>query len=410
MVVIRNGGHSLSKARKSSPWAVHLLPQLLALFLVASISLYGGVLLGVRMSCSPTPPTTPSLRGDPGEDFDGRVQREVERRLARIAATKNDAGSGAGQSQRAPQKKGDQARRFPTTIHKFATGAAVAGKNDFLSHFDYGIPKPPSKREHESDPGNDEVLLLYGSEKALPASQAGTIYVDDQGAAPPPRLSAQDATQNCAEMKVAFVNTRGGGQCLAVVGNYESYHLQRWMRIDPRGGSKWDPALPLAPVGRGLQDNGQDKFSPPNRGHAKQNQALLETYLARLDDTLAQLTPMAKACAGDDNVVIVMVCNTGQSDLLINFICSARARGFGDVVMEKVLVFATDEGMLKIAKGLGLRTFYDEKVRVSIVPLLLFDSRSAHPRTCHHFTRIRSLKRCRNKKRRLTETALSRRW
>jgi hypothetical protein len=71
---------------------------------------------------------------------------------------------------------------------------------------------------------------------------------------------------------------------------------------------------------------------------------------------------MATSCAGKDNTVIVMVCNTGQSDLLINFICSARARGFGDVVNEKVLVFATDEGMLKIARGLGLNAFYDEEV------------------------------------------------
>jgi hypothetical protein len=74
---------------------------------------------------------------------------------------------------------------------------------------------------------------------------------------------------------------------------------------------------------------------------------------------------MAEACAGSDNTVIVMVCNTGQSDLLINFICSAQARGFGDIVKEKVLVFATDKGVLDIANGLGLRVFYDEKVSSS---------------------------------------------
>ena len=61
-----------------------------------------------------------------------------------------------------------------------------------------------------------------------------------------------------------------------------------------------------------------------------------------------------------------MVCNTGQSELLINFICSAQARGFGDVVREKVLVFATDEGVLDIAQGLGLRAFYDEEVGVLV--------------------------------------------
>lgn len=364
MVVIRNGGHLPPKSRKSSLWIVYL-PQLFSLCLVAAVSLYCGVLFGMRMNCSPTPQT---LWGD-GEDFNRRVQREVERRIALVASTNNASGIASkskqqkGGARQSRQQKGDNPpRRFPTTVSKFATGASLMGKNDFLSNFDYGIPKPPSKREHESDPGNDEVLLLYGSEKTLPDINVGTIYQDEKGDAPLPRLSAQDATKNCAELKVMFTNSRGAGQCIAIVGNYESYHIQRWMRIDPRGGSKWDASKALTPVGRGLQDNGQDKFSAPNRAHTKQNQALLETYFSRLDDSLATLKPMAKACAGTDNTVIVMVCNTGQSDLLLNFICSAKARGFGDVVMEKVLVFATDEGVLKIAKGLGLRTFYDKKI------------------------------------------------
>ena len=111
-----------------------------------------------------------------------------------------------------------------------------------------------------------------------------------------------------------------------------------------------------------MQTNGQDKFSAPSDAHSLRNQALLETYFERLRDTLDTLGPMAKACAGDDNTVIVMVCNTGQSDLLINFICSARSRGFGDVVDRKVLVFATDDGVLKIARALGLNAFYDEAI------------------------------------------------
>jgi hypothetical protein len=113
-----------------------------------------------------------------------------------------------------------------------------------------------------------------------------------------------------------------------------------------------------------MQDNGDDKLEAPGERSAIANQALLETYFSRLDDTLSKLGPIAKACAGRDNTVIVMVCNTGQSELLINFICSAQARGFGDVVREKVLVFATDEGVLDIAQGLGLRAFYDEEVSV----------------------------------------------
>ena len=155
---------------------------------------------------------------------------------------------------------------------------------------------------------------------------------------------------------------------MAVVGNYESYHIQRWLRFD---GTRVDQSLPFHAVGRGVQSNGQDKFEAPSDSYALQNQALLETYFDRLEDTIATLTPMAKSCAGNDNTVIVMVCNTGQSDLLINFICSADARGFGDVVRKKLLVFATDQGVLEIAKGLGVNVFYDEKVSMCFVACYL---------------------------------------
>ena len=197
---------------------------------------------------------------------------------------------------------------------------------------------------------------------ALPNSaKDGAIYADGDGVIP--HISAEEATTNCGGLNVIYTDTHDGlDQCIAIVGNYESYHIQRWMRIKPGGGSKMNTELPLAPVGRGLQTNGQDKFSAPTDKSALQNQAMIKTYLDRLDDTLAKLKPLAESCAGDDNTVIVLVCNTGQSDLLINQICAADARGFGDVVRQKTLVFATDEGMLEIALGLGLKAFYDDKI------------------------------------------------
>lgn len=227
--------------------------------------------------------------------------------------------------------------------------------------------QPPSKREHESDPGKDDVLILYGGKTALPNAhnKDATMYVHDS-VSEPPHFSAQEATANCGGLNVIFTDTHDGlDQCLAIVGNYESYHIQRWLRIDThRSGSKLDLKMPLAPVGRGLQTNGMDKFSAPEDSHMLQNQALLRTYFDQLDETIHVLKPMAQSCAGDDNTVIVMVCNTGQSDLLINFVCSAESRGFGDIVREKVLLFATDQGMLDIALGLGMKAFYNEKVSV----------------------------------------------
>jgi hypothetical protein len=50
--------------------------------------------------------------------------------------------------------------------------------------------------------------------------------------------------------------------------------------------------------------------------------------------------------------------NAGQSELLSNFVCAARSRGFD---IGNVLVFPTDEETNKLARGLGLATYFDEK-------------------------------------------------
>lgn len=352
MVSIRNGS-TYNRGSRSPLWLAYL-PQMVMLFLIATTCFYSGVLLGMKMNVAPSEPsrsTTFSV---------DEVEAEVLRRL-KLQQQKEDTSIVADSSGMKDNKKkydGYQ-RRFPKTVSKFAYGAALVGKNEFIQQFDYGIPKPPSKREYEKDPGKDDVLLLYGSQKALPDDNKGIVNIDE-GVAEIPHMSAKDATKNCAVLNVIYTDTHGGeDQCMAIVGNYESYHIQRWLRYD---GIRVDKSVDLNAVGRGVQSNGQNKFEAPSDDYALQNQALLETYFNRLEQTIALLTPMAKSCAGDDNTVIVMVCNTGQSDLLINFFCSADARGFGDVVRKKLLIFATDEGVLEIAKGLGVNVFYDEKV------------------------------------------------
>ena len=49
-------------------------------------------------------------------------------------------------------------------------------------------------------------------------------------------------------------------------------------------------------------------------------------------------------------------------ELLVNFACSSRARG---IDLGNVLVFPTDKETKELAEGLGLTTFYDEKVSAS---------------------------------------------
>ena len=52
--------------------------------------------------------------------------------------------------------------------------------------------------------------------------------------------------------------------------------------------------------------------------------------------------------------------HTGQSELLMNFVCSATARNLD---LSAVLVFATDEETKELAEGLGLTAFFDRTVR-----------------------------------------------
>jgi hypothetical protein len=73
---------------------------------------------------------------------------------------------------------------------------------------------------------------------------------------------------------------------------------------------------------------------------------------------LEDLHPLLKKIARN-NAVVVLTCNMGQSTLLMNFACSARRRGFD---LGNILVFPSDVETKELAEGLGLATYYDEKV------------------------------------------------
>lgn len=88
---------------------------------------------------------------------------------------------------------------------------------------------------------------------------------------------------------------------------------------------------------------------------------MLKNHFASFDEN-----KIKKATEGiaKDNTIIVMVCNKGQSDLLMNFACNAKARKLD---MSNVLVFATDEETRSIAAGLGLAAFYDKAVSTTLL-------------------------------------------
>jgi len=238
------------------------------------------------------------------------------------------------------RSKGDL---FPDTVGKFVSGAAVVDRADFLNTYDTGLPWD------EPQPRNDQVLLLYSQRESAPQK-----HMNPDGKIPQYK-SAKEATQNCEVMKTVHLTPAVStlpNTCLAIVGQWESFMVHRWMRLPEHG--ELDPGADLKLVSRSHLVKGTYQDLPKAKVLAGRYGDMLRDYLERLPGTLDRLKPLADKAAGKHRTVIVMVCNFGQAELLMNFVCSSRARGMD---IYQVLVFATDEDVAGVAKGLGLNVF-----------------------------------------------------
>ena len=240
-------------------------------------------------------------------------------------------------------------RRIPASMRRVADGIARTSKEDFVKLYDFGIPYDRPQADMA------DVLLLYQTEHALPDKMKDeTVW--NMGDIP--ILSAADATRNCQQMNVMLTKLPdSNAQCIAIMANYQSYHIQRWMRL-PKSGGGLDANLPLRLVSRGDAGNGRKSYKAPRSEDLRATFDMLRTYMSSLNDVLTELKPIAERVA-KDNTIVVMTCNFGQSELLMNFACSAKARGLD---LSNVLVFVTDAQTKAIAEGLGLVAFFDETV------------------------------------------------
>lgn len=230
-------------------------------------------------------------------------------------------------------------------VRNIATGMAHTTKADFSSKFKLGVPYDKANGD-----GDRDVLLIYSKTSAMP--NRTKHYPDSIDF-----LSAEDATENCEQMHVLF-HHRGGAKnlCLAIVPQYESFHVQNWMRLPKKGPGGREH--PLRMVGRGQSFNGVDEFGPPSfTRHTQHTWERLKVYIETHKDILKRLRVIVNSIK-KKNMVIVMVVNFGQAQLMENFVCSAKSRGFD---LSNVLLFVTDEETQDIARGLNLTTFYDEQ-------------------------------------------------
>ena len=281
------------------------------------------------------------------------VGRELEKHRHRHQSKRADSAS--------------QTRRFPSnSMGRTLNGVIRVKKDDINQYFDFG--NPVARGEGTSV---EDALVLYQKKQALPSSDEflahSAEYNDGMGI---PLSDSKTATENCDTMNVIFTDNPGNlRQCTAIIGNFESYHVQRWMKVDTVQSSIVKPELPLvlvsrgyAQLGHGLKTRGKANFyAPPYEGNSSpmiQHWSRLKSFFQNVDSVLEDLKLLLKKIARN-NAVVVLTCNMGQSALLMNFACSARRRGFD---LGNILVFPSDVETKELAEGLGLTTFYDEKV------------------------------------------------
>ena len=126
--------------------------------------------------------------------------------------------------------------------------------------------------------------------------------------------------------------------------------------------------LPLRHTGRITSSKGAEEFDLPplwnnfkkgTKGFLLQHFDALRTFLENVDTVTKEVKQlMQKRNVVRDNTVVVMTVNAGQSELLSNFVCNARSKGFDT---GNVLIFPTDEESHNLAQGMGLASYFDKK-------------------------------------------------
>jgi hypothetical protein len=242
------------------------------------------------------------------------------------------------------------------------TGNYVAGfefldRDEFIHQFDSdlgGVPMDDSDKH-----GNQKVMLLYSDNSAFPDDNTSKntnntdnireVQNDNPENPNTQFLNVNDATKNCNQLHLIFTSTNRHKQCIAIIGQYESFHIQKLMRIPKENETlsqlsqngienvgPMNTSLPLRLVNRGMRDDGNKGHKVPTQNDTNENwYKNLIPYLTNLDKTLLKLKPIVMNAANtttatatssksnsnnisNNNTVIVMVCNFGQSELLMN--------------------------------------------------------------------------------------------
>jgi Nucleotide-diphospho-sugar transferase len=321
----RNGGGGRSSSHHYYS-SIHLI---ICSLVSGSIGLYVGLLLGTGLPDH--------------HHTDAGMMMSVLEKQKRTAAEQLRRATWEQQQ----QQEATASRLFPSSIGSYASGMAVVDRDSLAVTLDMGVPLDPSMRN------NNQVLLIYQSDDSLPNADIAkqqAISLNESI----PSLLVDDALANCHAVHVILTQPSKRHQCLAVMHQYESFHLQKFMRLPEQHGPV-EATLPLRLVNRGSQANGRQSAKPPTITDTQAYWSVLNTYLTNFEANLAAVSQLAARVAVQ-NTVIVLVCNAGQSDLLVNFICANRHRGLST---DHLLVFATDIETRDLMNSLNIAVVYD---------------------------------------------------
>jgi len=312
---------------------------------VAMVSFFAGTLFSAHMNMQCT--FESKIRGD-HHFINDKVEDLAQKRLRELQGNvdcKDDTKGDAAAAAKKDNSDGDSIIKFPKSTNNYAGGMARTKKLDFFDHFDLGVPMDPPT-EKDSD-----VLILYSRKAAVPKTYESSKL--DDGSIP--LVGTEDAIENCESVNVIL--TKHGNKhnfCTAIVPQYESYHIQRWMRLGKKG---VDTSEDLQLVSRGMQSNGVNQFEPPTKKNRAEAWEMLSNYYSTFKKATDVLKPLLEKVATPQKTVTVMVANFGQSELLANFVCAARLR---QLDTSSIIVFATDPETEELAESLGLTAFYDK--------------------------------------------------
>lgn len=253
--------------------------------------------------------------------------------------------------------------------NQFLIGTARVSKHDLMKSFDsFGVATLESSLV-------EEAWLIYQTLDSFPTNQL--LHEDVASTVRLPNISnITEALENCDALNLQFThNPSGDGMPMCHLwiptgnNNLPSYHVQRWMRTGDN--------TKLQHVGYLTTPKGANKFDVPKyhpliakhwqalRGVLEHVDEVLEEIrtIIEIRLTMLQSSDLHQTTQFEKETIIVMTVNQGQSHLLVNFLCAARARKLD---VRRVLVFVTDEESKQLIEDLsnddevGVMVFYDK--------------------------------------------------